>query len=96
MTTINNTSTGSGDNFSNSGGGGGGGGVAIGGFSGGGGGDGDAVGALGEADQSKLANRCLWILRHQQRYAKRLVDTCWYVARRIPKLAQAVGTPPQQ
>ena len=56
-----------------------------------------AVGALGAADQVKLANRCLWILKHPQRFKKRLVDTCWYVARRIPKLAQAVGqVPPQQ
>ncbi len=52
---------------------------------------------LSAADQGKLANRCLWILKHPERFKKRLVDTCWYVARRIPKLAQAVGqAPPQQ
>src|SRR5262249_27372501 len=84
-TTINNAS--SGDNS----GGGGGGGVSIGGFSAVYGGGGDAVDALAAADQTKLAHRCLWILKHPQRYAKRMVDTCWYVARRIPKLAQALG-----
>ena len=52
--------------------------------------------SLSAADQAKLANRCLWILKHPQRYKKRLVDTCWYVARRIPKLAQAVGQGPQR
>jgi hypothetical protein len=89
------TSTTTGSSVDNSGGGGGGGGgVSIGGFSYAGGGD--DVGALGAGDQAKLANRCLWILKHQQRFKKKMIDTCWYVARRIPKLAQAVGTQPPQ
>ena len=54
------------------------------------GGEGDAVGGLSAADQQRLGARCLWILKHPQRYKKKLVDTCRYVARRIPKLAEAI------
>jgi hypothetical protein len=61
-------------------GGGGGGGIAIGGFS----------GAYG-GDDTRLAERCIWILKHPKQYKKRLVHACWQVARRIPRVAEAVG-----
>jgi hypothetical protein len=58
--------------------------------------DSERLASLSAAERTRLANRCLWILKHPRLYAKRVMQTCLYVARRIPQLAQAVSTGQRQ
>src|SRR5262249_37578284 len=95
-TSTTNKTTIIGDN--NSSGGGGGGGIAIGGFRGvySEGTANEAFAGLSAADLDKRANSSILVLRDPKRYSKKVVDVCWLAARRIPRIAQAVGVAQQQ